>query len=109
MCKYNDPEQRRSFLERTIDNEMRNKMLDLAQRIGEKVGRITNASGLHVQNGEIAGIIYGENGSATIQTIGAGGYNIQRFHFRTLVHELEQYKSQEEQLDLEEDGDEMEM
>ena len=109
MCKYNDPEQRRSFLERTIDNEMRSKMLDLAQRIGEKVGRITNASGLHVQNGEIAGVIYGENGSATIQTIGAGGYNIQRFHFRTLVHELEQYKSQEEQPDSEEDGDEMEM
>lgn len=111
MCKYNDPEQRRSFLERTIDNEMRSKMLDLAQRIGEKVGRITNASGLHVQNGEIAGVIYGENGSATIQTIGAGGYNIQRFHFRTLVHELEQYEvqGQDEQPEQEEDGDEMEM
>lgn len=36
MCKYNDPEQRRVFLERTIDHEMRSKMLDLAQRIGEK-------------------------------------------------------------------------
>ena len=54
-------------------------------------------------------MIYGENGSATIQTIGAGGDNIQRFHFRTLVHELEQYKSQEEQPDSEEDGDEMEI
>ena len=111
MCKYNDPEQRRSFLERTIDHEMRSKMLDLAQRIGEKVGRITDAAGLHVQNGEIAGVIYGENGSATIQTIGAGGYNIQRFHFRTLVHELEQYEvqGQDEQPEQEEDGDEMEM
>lgn len=111
MCKYNDPEQRRVFLERTMDREMRSKMLDLAQRIGEKVGRITDAAGLHVQNGEIAGVIYGENGSATIQTIGAGGYNIQRFHFRTLVHELEQYEAQEqgEQPEQEEDGDEMEM
>lgn len=36
MCKYNDPEQRRVFLERTMDREMRSKMLDLAQRIGEK-------------------------------------------------------------------------
>lgn len=106
MCKYNDPEQRRVFLERTMDHEMRSKMLDLAQRIGEKVGRITDAAGLHVQNGEIAGVIYGENGSATIQTIGAGGYNIQRFHFRTLVHELEQYQAQEqdEQSEQEEDG-----
>lgn len=109
MCKYNDPEQRRTFLKRTIDNEMRSKMFDLAQRIGEKVGRITDAAGLHVQNGEIAGVIYGENGSATIQTIGAGGYNIQRFHFRTLVHQFEQYESQEEQPNSEEDGDEMEM
>ncbi len=111
MCKYNDPEQRRVFLERTMDREMRSKMLDLAQRIGEKVGRITDAAGLHVQNGEIAGVIYGENGSATIQTIGAGGYNIQRFHFRTLVHELEQYEvqGQDEQPEQEEDGDEMEM
>ena len=86
-------------------------MLDLAQRIGEKVGRIADATGLHIQNGEIAGVIYGENGSATIQTIGAGGHNIQRFHFRTLVHELEQYevKAQGEQPEQEEDGDEMEM
>ena len=88
---------------------MRSKMLDLAQCIGEKVGRITDAAGLHVQNGEIAGVIYGENGSATIQTIGAGGYNIQRFHFRTLVHQFEQYESQEEQPNSEEDGEEMEM
>lgn len=65
---------------------------------------------MHVQNGEIAGVIYGENGSATIQTIGAGGYNIQRFHFRTLVHELEQYQAQEQDDQSEqEDGDEMEM
>ena len=111
MCKYNDPEQRRVFLERTMDREMRSKMLDLAQRIGEKVGRITDAAGLHVQNGEIAGVIYGENGSATIQTIGAGGDNIQRFHFRTLVHELEQYEvqGQDEQPEQEEYGDEMEI
>lgn len=43
--------------------------------------------------------------------IGRIRYNIQRFHFRTLVHELEQYQAQEqdEQSEQEEDGDEMEM
>ena len=38
-------------------------------------------------------------------------YCIKTFHFRTLVHELEQYQAQEqdEQSEQEEDGDEMEM
>lgn len=109
MCRYNNAEQRMQYLEKTMEREMREKMIDLVQRIGEHVGKITDAQGLHVQNGEIAGTIIGEHGKASIQTIGAGGYNIQRYHFRTLVYELEQYKSQEEQPDSEEDGDDMEM
>lgn len=109
MCRYNDPEQRRLFLEHTMEQEMNTRMLDLAQRIGKCVGRITDAAGLHIQNGEIAGVIFGEIGSASIQTIGAGGYNIQRYHFRTLVHPLEQYETQAEQPESEEDGEEMEL
>ncbi|MBP0984062.1 MAG: hypothetical protein J6A19_10095 [Oscillospiraceae bacterium] len=105
MCRYNDPIQRQQHLEADMEREMRSRMLDLAQRIGEHVGKITDAQGLHIQNGEIAGVIYGEKGSATIQTIGAGGYNIQRFHFRTLVHPIEQYETQQEQPDSDEDED----
>lgn len=105
MCRYNDPIQRQQHLEADMEREMRSRMLELAQRIGEHVGRITDAQGLHIQNGEIAGVIYGEKGSASIQTIGAGGYNIQRFHFRTLVHPIEQYETQQEQTDSDEDED----
>lgn len=105
MCRYNDPIQRQQHLEADMEREMRSRMLDLAQRIGEHVGKITDAQGLHIQNGEIAGVIYGEKGSASIQTIGAGGYNIQRFHFRTLVHPIEQYETQQEQPDSDEDED----
>lgn len=105
MCRYNDPIQRQQHLEAYMEREMRSRMLDLAQRIGEHVGKITDAQGLHIQNGEIAGVIFGEKGSATIQTIGAGGYNIQRFHFRTLVHPIEQYETQQEQPDSDEDCD----
>lgn len=105
MCRYNDPIQRQQHLEADMEREMRSRMLDLAQRIGEHVGKITDAQGLHIQNGEIAGVIYGEKGSVSIQTIGAGGYNIQRFHFRTLVHPIEQYETQQEQPDSDEDCD----
>ena len=52
------------------------------------VGTITDASALYIgPEGDINGYIVGTEGEAKIQTIGAGGYNIQCFHFRTLIHE----------------------
>jgi len=38
-------------------------------------------------NGEINGIVRGEKGAVTVETIGVGGWNIQKFHFRVLVKE----------------------
>ncbi len=113
MSKFHDPVQRMDFLNKIMKKEMRERMLDLANRIGKCVGKITDAQYLHIQNGEIAGVIVGENGRASIQTIGAGGYNIQRYHFRTLVHELERSDSleerNEESSEDEDDENEMEM
>lgn len=110
MCRYNDPSQRLEYLKNYMEREMHSRMMDLARRIGEHVGKITDAHGLHIQNGEIAGTIIGERGTASIQTIGAGGYNIQRFHFRTLVHPIEQYEVQQTQPDFDESEDcDMEM
>ena len=46
----------------------------------------TDASGLEVgAKGELNGLVNGTRGVARVTTIGAGGYNIQCFHFRTLV------------------------
>lgn len=110
MCRYNNSEQRTQYLEKTIDREMRERMIDLVQRIGEHVGKITDAQGLHIQNGEIAGTIIGERGRASIQTVGAGGYNIQRYHFRTLVHPLEAFSERDINMQEQDaDDDECEM
>ena len=65
------------------------KLLDLIGRIMSTVGTITDAAALYIgPEGDINGIIVGTEGKAKIQTIGAGGYNIQCFHFRTLIHEI---------------------
>lgn len=71
------------------EREMREKILDLMDRISSAVGEITDATGLSIGvKGGIEGVIHGTIGSAIIETIGAGGYNIQCFHYRTLVHKI---------------------
>lgn len=63
---------------------------DLIQRTAKKCGEITNWSGLRVTYGNrgfgvLNGFVEGESGKATIESIVAGGYNIQRLHIRVLV------------------------
>lgn len=61
----------------------------IIERVNAICGTITDASGLKVgAKGDLNGNIIGERGTAHVQTIGAGGYNIQCFHFRTLIHEV---------------------
>ena len=88
MLSFRDPAERAAWLEKDIEQERRAKLLDLISRIMKVVGRITDASDLRIgPKGDINGIIVGTEGRAKIETIGAGGYNIQCFHFRTLIHE----------------------
>lgn len=70
-----------------INEKRKSDLLEtLVYRVKEKTGEITDAGGLQLgMNGEINGTVVGEQGRATVTTIGAGGYNIQCFHFRVLV------------------------
>ena len=73
-------------LNKIIEKEIENKRNLLIERVIEVTGKVTDATQLFIaDNGEINGIITGEKGSAKVNTIYAGGYNIQCLHFRVLV------------------------
>lgn len=78
------------LLKKEVAKEKKNKYFDLVNRITKVVGTIVDASNLSVgnQRGELNGIVSGIHGKARIETISAGGYNIQKFHYRVLVHEI---------------------
>ena len=85
-------------LEKELEREKNRKYDFIIERTNKIVGEITDASNLRVgAKDDLNGIIYGTNGKAKVQTIGAGGYNTdiivnekhgQCFHFRTLIDEV---------------------
>lgn len=68
------------------DDDVSYKREDFLFRIEEKAGRILDASELKVGiNGSVNGWVKGEKKSVEVETILAGGYNIQCLHYRVLV------------------------
>ena len=76
-------------LNRVIEAEKKAKYEDLCNRITYVVGEIQDVSNLHIGlKGDLNGVVVGTNGKAKVETIGAGGYHIQCFHYRTLVNKI---------------------
>lgn len=81
-------------LEDAFNNNRRdanNLIFNLLNRVTERVGQITDCQYLRLDRDNagysiINGRIIGTNGECRIESIGAGGYNIQRYHIRVLVH-----------------------
>lgn len=75
--------------ERDIKNEANRKYDFIIERTNAIVGQITDATNLYVgDKGDLNGYIIGTKATAKVQTIGAGGYNIQCYHFRTLINRM---------------------
>lgn len=74
-------------LAKDLKREAEIKYDDIIERTNRVVGQITDASELRIGStrGELNGFITGERGKAEVESIMAGGYNIQCLHIRTLI------------------------
>ena len=76
-------------LEKDITQEAKRKYDFIIERTNKIVGTITDASNLRIgAKDDLNGYIIGDRGTAKVQTIGAGGYAVQCFHFRTLINPM---------------------
>ena len=72
--------------------DAKNLILNLYNRVKEITGEITSWSGIRLEQGAnfssvLNGYVEGKEGRAYVESILAGGYNIQRLHVRVLVKE----------------------
>ena len=68
-------------------------IIDLIYRVREITGEITDWSNIRATAGTggftvLNGTVIGKEGIACVESITAGGYNIQRLHIRVLVHSV---------------------
>lgn len=78
------------YLDKTLSDEVRSKRLGLYYRCVNAAGVLTDVSSLAVgENGSVIG----DQDKTNVETIYAGGYNIQCLHYRVLVKPVREKKS----------------
>lgn len=71
--------------ERIIRNQIATSASKITMKIENKLGHVYSAQLKDNQKGGFDGVIKSENGTAYIETILAGGWNVQSAHYRTLI------------------------
>jgi hypothetical protein len=86
MEEWHRSETFEKVLNELLDKEMEKKKQDLIKRVEKKGGKIVDSFYLTIgSNGGLNGYIICENKNVRVETIFAGGYNIQCLHYRVLV------------------------
>lgn len=96
LYRYTEEEALRKTDEEFLKIEEREAdlwLINLYNRVKEITGEVTDCSSLYWGGKCLDGTVVGKNGVAVVETIGAGGYNIQRFHLRVLVKKYEKQGS----------------
>jgi len=71
-----------------IERDGEARKIQFVARINKKVGDIKEANLTMGADLSINGTVVGDKGKATVYSIIAGGYNIQKAHYRVLVKEV---------------------
>jgi hypothetical protein len=75
-----------SELEKILNKEVDHKRIKLFETVQKKAGNIVDASAIsNGYDGSLNGFIIGEKSKVFVETIYAGGYNVQCLHFRLLI------------------------
>lgn len=77
-------------LNKILDDDVKEKKSMFIDRIKEVIGEIKDFERLDIVGGELNGIAIGNKCNAKVETISAGGYNIQCYHYRVLVNAIKQ-------------------
>lgn len=75
-------------IEKACTKEAEQYVRNLWMRIRDIVGEVVDYGHLYLTGPSINGPIYGTKGNVRLETILAGGWNIQRLHYRVLVHKF---------------------
>lgn len=72
-----------------LDKYMEDRYYELVEKVTKYTGTINDVKCLYIgSDGSLNGSIVGDNGTARVETIIAGGWNIQCRHYRVLVHKV---------------------
>lgn len=71
-----------------VETDVKYSILDLLNRVSEVAGEIEDWQNVRWNGKALNGTLKGSKNNVRVETITAGGYNIQRYHYRVLVHKI---------------------
>jgi hypothetical protein len=84
-CSEKSREEIWTKIRKRVNKEAKARVLNLQSQIEKKAGKIITCNLFLNIKGEVDGTVQGEKATVNVNTILAGGYNIQRLHFRVLI------------------------